>query len=316
MWGSLSRLWKSYFNFSKGERNASAILIILILLTAAYPMVDARFVKLRQTDFSEFKRYAASLSRDSIAENDSMIKDQNDQYFTAPKTGRFKFDPNTVSAGELQNLGFKKYIAARIIKYRSSGGKFRYKEDLSKIYGIDTVLVKSLWNEISLPEKVGRVWEMRDEKMERKEGVRQSGLNHMNVPCKPVLIDLNTADTTTLILLPGIGSKLAKRIVDFRERLGGFYSLEQLKEVYGLRPETIEVITPRLVPDLSPVRIFDVNKATFEELVKHPYVSRNLASAILNYRHQHGNYKSLEDLRKIAILDDVTFKKLINYIKL
>lgn len=296
-------MWKSYFNLTKGERNASIILIVLIVLTAVYPLVDASFVKPQQADFSDFRRYAESLSKDSAAIEDTTESTSNEKtYSTRHEPKKFRFDPNTATIEELQSLGFRKYIAERIAKYRKAGGKFKQKDDLSKIYGIDQGLVKSLWNEIDLPENhVGEVREWERE-------IKQSP--------KPSVIDINTADTTVLIALPGIGAKLAKRIVDFRTKLGGFYSLEQLKEVYGLKPETIDILMPKLVLDLSAIRLLDLNKASFEELEKHPYVSRNLATAIVSYRHQHGDYKSLEDIRKIVLLDDVTYKKLINYIKL
>lgn len=296
---------KSYFNLTRGERNASIILIALIILTAVYPLVDASLVKPYQADFSEFKRYVASLDKDSIKASDTL---GIESYAPGARQGKkkFRFDPNTSGVEELQSLGFRKYIAERIVKYRSSGGKFRRKEDLLKIYGIDQDLVKSLWNEIEVTEV----------KVQERAGERGEGSKPIAPAARSFIIDINNADTTALIALPGIGSKLAKRIVDFRNRLGGFYSLDQLREVYGLKPEAVDAITPKLTLDISAIRLLDINEAAFDELERHPYISRNLASAIVNYRTQHGEYRSLEDLRKIVLLDGLTLERLAHYIKL
>jgi competence protein ComEA len=130
------------------------------------------------------------------------------------------------------------------------------------------------------------------------------------------LIDINTADTATLNRLPGIGNVLSARIVAFRDKLGGFYSLEQLSEVYGLKPEVLEKIKLKLKPEISIQKYVFVNTASALELSQHPYIKKKLADIIVNYRTQHGNFRTIEDLRNIKVIDEVNFNKIKNYLKL
>lgn len=128
----------------------------------------------------------------------------------------------------------------------------------------------------------------------------------------PKSIDINKADTTVFIALPGIGSKLAARIVQYRSRLRGFRSVEQLAEVYGLADSTFQKIKPWLVVTEAGIGKIDLNTATIEEL-RMPYISYNLANIIVQYRSQHGLYKKVEDLKKIMLIDEATFAKIAPY---
>ena len=129
----------------------------------------------------------------------------------------------------------------------------------------------------------------------------------------PQHIDINKADTTVFIALPGIGSKLAARIIDYRTRLGGFRSINQVAETFGLQDSTFQKIKKYLVISDANVTKINLNTATAEQL-KMPYISYNLANVILNYRAQHGPFKSIEDLKKIMLVDEVLFEKLAPYL--
>jgi competence protein ComEA len=130
------------------------------------------------------------------------------------------------------------------------------------------------------------------------------------------IIDINTADTAAFIALPGIGSKLAARIVLFREKLGGFYNVEQVKEVYGLQDSVFKKIMPALKCDASIVKKLDINMAAKEDLKQHPYIRWNLANAVVSYRNQHGNFSSLDDLQKIENIEPSALKKMMPYLSL
>ncbi|HET7897749.1 MAG TPA: helix-hairpin-helix domain-containing protein, partial [Flavisolibacter sp.] len=129
-------------------------------------------------------------------------------------------------------------------------------------------------------------------------------------------ININEADTSAFIALPGIGSKLSARIISFREKLGGFYSVEQIGETYGLPDSTFQKIRGRLVVDGDGIRKINVNTATKDELKSHPYIRWNLANAIVEYRNQHGSFKNLEELKNIALVDDAVFQKISPYLDL
>ncbi len=133
---------------------------------------------------------------------------------------------------------------------------------------------------------------------------------------QPKIIDINTADTTAFIQLPGIGSKLASRIILFREKLGGFYSTKQIAEVYGLKDSVYRKILPYLKCETGAVKKLHINVAGKDELKQHPYIRWQIAEALIAYREQHGIFDSFSDLGKINLIDSVVLTKMIPYLSL
>jgi len=129
----------------------------------------------------------------------------------------------------------------------------------------------------------------------------------------PKQIDINKADTTVWVSLPGIGSKLASRIVNYREKLHGFVSVEQVAEVYGLPDSVFQNIKPVLFVSNDGVEKININTAGIDNL-KTPYINYNLANAIYQFRIQHGDYQSLEELKKIMLIDEALYTKLTPYL--
>ncbi|MDI1232959.1 MAG: helix-hairpin-helix domain-containing protein [bacterium] len=291
----------AYFNFTKGERNAFVFVVIVILVIALVPFFLFNEKPPSQVEYTLLDEIEASSS-------DTLNKKENGEQFQEyPEKvydkNKFQFNPNTASEKELQDLGFKPYISQRIVKFRNAGGQFKIKSDLYKIYGINPGFVESILPYVDLPE----VNEQKEGKWVAKAYAK---------PITPELIDLNTCDTQALNRLRGIGNKLSQRIVSFREKLGGFYSLDQLNEVYGLQPEVIENIKPRFSNNLMPNRFIEINSISVEELGQHPYVKKALAQIIINYRTQHGPFKSVDDLLNVKVLDEKALEKIKNYIKL
>ncbi|MBL0145686.1 MAG: helix-hairpin-helix domain-containing protein [Chitinophagaceae bacterium] len=130
----------------------------------------------------------------------------------------------------------------------------------------------------------------------------------------PSVIDINSADTTAFIALPGIGSKLAQRITAFRDKLGGFYKIEQVAETFGLPDSTFQKIKPRLSVNSSAIKKYNINTATVDEMKTHPYIRYNIANAIIQYRNQHGNFSNVADVKKIMIIDETIFAKISPYL--
>ncbi len=116
------------------------------------------------------------------------------------------------------------------------------------------------------------------------------------------------------ISLPGIGSKLAERIVSFRKKLGGFFSVDQIGEVYGLRDSVFQKIKGNLSCISVNLRKININTASKEELQAHPYIRWNIANMIIEYRNQHGAFVSLDDLRKISALDESKLHNIKQYL--
>ena len=217
----------------------------------------------------------------------------------------FEFNPNKASKDELIALGFSVSLANRIDNYRAKNGKFIIKSDLKKIYGMDSTLYIELYAYIDLPKEKPVI--LRDKKTlpEKTASVINEKFN------------LNLADTTQLIRIYGIGSKLSQRIIKYRNSLGGFISMNQLKEVYGLDSAVVKELNKKVFIDyeFQPARLA-INTVSEKELGAHPYIKYNLAKAITTYRFQHGNFSSIEDLKKIALVDESFFTKIKPYLTL
>lgn len=132
---------------------------------------------------------------------------------------------------------------------------------------------------------------------------------------KSITIDLNKADTSELKRLRGIGSVLASRIVKFRDALGGFHDVDQVREVYGISQETFESIKSSLQTSSSDIKKIAINSLSMAELSKHPYISKKQAQAIINYRTQHGNYLDIYTLSQNKALDQDFLRKIEPYLE-
>jgi len=129
-------------------------------------------------------------------------------------------------------------------------------------------------------------------------------------------ININLADSTQLLPLPGIGPVFAGRIIKYRDLLGGFVRMEQLSEVYGLTQETIELISGRITIDTSVVRRIHVDTASFRELLRHPYLGLDEVKALLDYRDFKKDISSHVELRENHILSDSTLERVGPYFEI
>lgn len=225
----------------------------------------------------------------------------------------FNFDPNTATVAQLQELGLPKFIAERIEKYRSKGGKFRKKEDLSKIYGLYPETYERLERYITLPSAEDASVNTPQAEIISQPIAEKSATISPKKAETLAKFDLNTADTTQLKLIRGIGSGYAKRIVKFRDILGGFANVEQIRETYGLPVETADELLKYGYVSAN-IKRLKINQLSIAEL-RHPYLKFAQARAIIAYREQHGSFKSIEDLKQIKILDEATIQKIEPYLE-
>ena len=217
---------------------------------------------------------------------------------------RFSFDPNTLNEEGWRRLGLQDRTINTILNYRNKGGRFYKQEDLQRIWALPDGFYDWVKDYIAI---------------ERKTNSNESYNNtphYLHTERRYEAVSINSTDTSALIALPGIGSKLAYRIINFRNKLGGFYSVDQIGETYGLPDSTFQKIKPLLRVDAAAVKKFNINTATKEELKTHPYIRWNLANAIVEYRAQHGAFSSIEDVRKIELVDEATFQKIKHYLSL
>lgn len=166
--------------------------------------------------------------------------------------------------------------------------------------------VKVRWNSTSVYDYQRYAGDKNKKQEHRKETFAQ----RMRGP-----LDINSADSAALEKLPGIGEKLSARIIKYRERLGGFISISQLNEVYGLSDSVMQIISPMLfVSDqFKPSRI-DVNKAEYKDLRKHPYFTHTIVKSLLAYRKAHGLFSSIEQVEKIISIERDEIRKIAPYL--
>jgi len=148
---------------------------------------------------------------------------------------------------------------------------------------------------------------------------------HKNVPFekqekKPqytiVKLELNRCDTSEIVVVPQFGSKRAQKLVEYREKLGGFYAFEQVKEIFILQNIEVEFLKKYFTLDVSLIRKININTATYKELVTHPYLDSYLAKIIVNYREKNGKFTSMDELQKTTNAYQELMEKLIYYIEI
>jgi competence protein ComEA len=305
---------KEYFNFTKKERTGIIVLLVLILTTALIPyFLSPPAVKPDRAAFERLKEQLAALE---TAKDSGYRETPRSVYYEpldeASRDGitSFAFDPNTLPVEGWKRLGIRERTAITIQRYLAKGGRFRKPEDLYKIYGLKKEDCDRL-----LPYVQIENFEPAREVKERVF-VHDSAAGGYSRPAftKPAIVDINTADTAAFIALRGIGSKLANRIVLFREKLGGFYGVEQVGETYGLPDSTFQQIRAFLQCSATAVRAININTADVNTLKQHPYIRWPLANAIVQYRQQHGAYQSVDQLLQINIITPEVLRKISPYL--
>lgn len=298
------QLWlRRIFGISKSESTGFIIFLPLVLLLIFIPAAVKKIIH-EEIDFSEEEKRL------------NMLIGQLEIDTTQLKVEKFEykmFDPNTISEQELQLMGVNKVAASNWGRYLASGGRFNSAEDVKKIYGLGAETFTNLRDYINIRSSATR-----DVKQASTEVSRVTVVTYTN-PKKWELqpFDLNKADTVTLKRLKGIGSVYAKRIVKYRESLGGFTSIGQLKEVWGLNDTVLKQLDTLAYIEFSSadIRFLPINDATEQELGRHPYLSNKQASAIVAYRYQHGKLHQVSDLYNIHRVDSLTIAKISPYLE-
>lgn len=259
------------------------------------------------------------LERKESAKSTGMGSDENFayQYDTSvrisavTKPELFYFDPNTISSDEWKKLGLTEKNIQTILNYIKKGGHFYKAEDLQKIYGLSRKNYERLEHYIRIKKSIETESKTDSGKI---FNYQTSHVDKRNFP-KYSIIDINLADTSAFIALPGIGSKLASRIVNFRDKLGGFYSIEQVSETFGLPDSTFQKIKQYLELKNPELRQININTATIDELKAHPYIRWSMANPVIAFRNEHGPFSAIEDIKKIPSMTDAIYKKVSPYLK-
>jgi competence protein ComEA len=311
---------KDYFSFSRKERTGVFILLAIILTGVLLPFLYPVFSHSKQKNNSVLDKQVEELKTTSDSINKNSVNYTNTANHSSPvlvKAELFFFDPNTASENDWARLGIPTKTSHTILNYISKGGHFYKPEDIKKIWGMRKEDAERLipYMRIATNKSLEISQPPASAQQQTTNNKQTSYTPYKKPDIKP--IDINNADSAAWVALPSIGPSYSKRIINFRNKLGGFYSINQVSETFGLPDSTFQLIRPKLyISDSLSVRKINVNVASLEELKAHPYIRYYIANAILQYRNQHGNFSSLQDLKKIMLITDEVYNKISHYLSL
>lgn len=242
------------------------------------------------------------------------------------KVETFPFDPNTADSTTLLRLGLAPWQVRAIYKYRAKHGRYHTSEDFKRLPG----MTYELWERLGSQVRIARQFqyidggETRSSFSDKTVSVSHNEENASfsqkkdSVAERPrkfetvIQVDINTADTTELMRIPGIGSYRSGKIVEYRRRLGGFINAEQVMEACEMPDEILQWVK---VSAETSVKKMNVNKLSLQRLMNHPYITFYQARAIVEYRKAHGDLKGVEDLKGLEGFTPVKIEKLQPYLE-
>lgn len=287
---------KAYLTYSNRERNAIVVLLFLIFIMQislfALHWIPSKKIATNVDAVTKSKlELLKSYSADSLSEKNYNKPER--------KIELKEFNPNEISVDEWIRLGLSEKQAAVLMRWRDKN-PFKTKADVSKVFVVKESLYLQWEPYILLPENV-------DDPTQKKE---KKGFQNALPQKTNTQLNINSATVEEFDALPLIGEGRAKAMVRYRDYLGGFISIEQLREIKMLPDSVLEVILPRVKTDGKVLKYLNINADT----LRHPYLPKQMASIIVNYRVQHGDYKNVEDLSKIHLLDAEIMRKLAPYL--
>ncbi len=306
---------KSYF--SKRDRQAIVALTLTVLAGCGFLWVLGEYGEKQESkEVVEKKGY----------------KDKA-QYYASEQSSEelFCFDPNTADSTALLKLGLRPWQVRNIYKYRAHGGIYRKPEDFARLYGLSAHQYKRLLPYIRIAKEYRMTAAEYVESMgkgerisyyknnqnisydNRRQGINSEKTTPSDYPRKISTgehIILNTADTTQLMRVPGIGSYYSKVIMRYGERLGGYVSINQLDEIEDFPQEAKQFF---IISNPSPRRL-NVNTMSLNELKRHPYINYYQAKAIIDYRRINGQIRSLQQLSTSPDFPEKAIKRLLPYV--
>jgi DNA uptake protein ComE-like DNA-binding protein len=266
----LKKFIKEWYALNKTQRRGTIVVLILLLLSILFkwfyiPKLDDEVI------------YFANLEIEKFEKNSSL------NFSETKKDTLFFFNPNLASEKELQEIGLPEKIVQNIIKYRNAGGKFYSKESLKKIYSMNDSIYQRIEPYILIDNNSS------------KNNTQNFSTKTTFKPTKSKpYAELNSADSLELENLSGIGKTLSVRIIKYRNRLGGFYSVYQLKEVYGLNDSLFNFVlrNNELKTDTTLIHKINIKIADFKTMIRHPYFTKELVIKILQLQKNKTNFST------------------------
>lgn len=249
--------------------------------------------------------------------------DRHDYAEEEIKTGSklFYFDPNTADSTQLLQLGLRPWQVRNIYKYRARGGVYQCKEDFAYVYGLTVKDYRRLEPYIRISADylpASSLTEVRNRKRRNRNAYDNSeeASNEERRAYTPKIsvgehIEINNADTTELMKIPGIGSYYSRQIIRYRNQLGGFVNKEQLLEIDDFPEDAIKYISI----NATNIQKLRINQLTLSQLKRHPYLNYYQARAISDYRRLRGNIRSISELKLMKEFSNHDIERISPYIE-
>ena len=292
--------------FHKSDKYAIIVLLIAIIACLVlFPLVKST-------------KKDASVAKTENVEKSTQYARKKQPYYQVPEKEYelFDFDPNTADSTQLLRLGLQPWQVRNIYKYRAAGGRYNKPKDLARLYGLTLKQYKRLEPYIKIEKEVmaADVYKTLD-----NETPIQKDTSLAAYPIKLMegeQININTADTNDLKRIPGIGSYYAKRIISFRQRLGGIANVHQLLEIQGFPGSSLKYMTVGQPSNTQrlPVTQIRINHLDVKRLSRHPYIRYVQAKEIMNHRRLRGPIKKADDLRRLPSFTNEEVERLEPYI--
>ena len=296
-----------FFTWTKQERLGVIILSVLLMLIVSVDLFFNRIYPFKDHSIHPdslvvYEKLLEDLEREVLPRENGHIPSKKNDPITKSKHEIKLFDPNDLELEGWIELGFSTKQATSLLKYKRSIGGFKDKSDLASSYVVSEEKFRELEGFIQIKEKVVII----EEPNEIREPIEFPKL----------YLDINSADSITLLKLKGIGPFYASKIISYRKALGNYVELDQLMEIWKFDSIKYREIKDEIWVDTTKVLKIRLNSDSISVLKSHPYIDWNHANAIINFRKQHGEYTSLNDLKKIVIFSDSLILKLKPYISL
>jgi competence protein ComEA len=309
-----NRNFEKHLYLPKGERNG-VILFFLISIICLF-----LFKKLSQENYKLMLKSSSTLSaKSTINIVDKKLDKKFNTFKNVPKKllkkvhQKFYFNPNNTNKDSLLALGFSKKVIGNIMKYKEKGGIITSFNQLKRIYNIDTNLLNELRPYIQF---TNNTVEHEIKNISRANVTFENKYKEVAEEIPSNKIELNSADSAQLVTIKGIGPYYAKKILKMRKIMGGFSDVDQLSECKILPDSVYQKIKSQITADSEKMDKININTAGFRSLIQHPYFDENLVKVLLNYRQNHGNFSSLTQLKRIRVLTQEKYEKIVRHLRI